>query len=82
MLDHFSTDNADDYRRFPAHPHRGLKPYLLGNHTARISLSSRGELKGGVQWMTAGRGIIHSEMHSRTRAITASALDQSARRRK
>ena len=67
MLDHFSTDNADDYiAGFPAHPHRGFETvtYMLDGHMRHEDhLGNTGDLKGGgVQWMTAGRGIIHSEM--------------------
>ena len=67
MLDHFSTDNADDYiGGFPAHPHRGFETvtYMLDGHLRHEDhLGHTGDLKsGGVQWMTAGRGIIHSEM--------------------
>jgi quercetin 2,3-dioxygenase len=67
MLDHFSTDDADDYiAGFPAHPHRGFETvtYMLDGHMRHEDhLGNVGELKsGGVQWMTAGRGIIHSEM--------------------
>ena len=71
MLDHFSTDNADDYiAGFPAHPHRGFETvtYMLDGHLQHQDhLGHTGELKsGGVQWMTAGRGIIHSEMPQQT----------------
>src|SRR5664279_4760285 len=67
MLDHFSTDDADDYiAGFPAHPHRGFETvtYMLDGHLRHEDhLGHKGDLKsGGVQWMTAGRGIIHSEM--------------------
>jgi hypothetical protein len=67
MLDHFSTDNADDYiAGFPAHPHRGFETvtYMLDGHMRHEDhLGHTGDLKsGGVQWMTAGRGIVHSEM--------------------
>jgi quercetin 2,3-dioxygenase len=67
MLDHFSTDNPDDYiAGFPAHPHRGFETvtYMLDGHLRHQDhLGNTGELKsGGVQWMTAGRGIVHSEM--------------------
>src|SRR3989441_1731255 len=67
MLDHFSTENPGDYiAGFPAHPHRGFETvtYLLDGHMLHEDhLGHRGDLKsGGVQWMTAGRGIIHSEM--------------------
>jgi hypothetical protein len=67
MLDHFSTDNADDYiAGFPSHPHRGFETvtYMLDGHMQhKDHLGHTGDLKSGaVQWMTAGRGIIHSEM--------------------
>ncbi|MES2352803.1 MAG: pirin family protein [Pseudomonadota bacterium] len=67
MLDEFSTEDASDYiAGFPAHPHRGFETvtYMLDGHMRHEDhLGNRGELKsGGVQWMTAGRGIIHSEM--------------------
>lgn len=67
MLDHFSTERPDDYiAGFPAHPHRGFETvtYMLDGHMRHQDhLGHTGELKtGGVQWMTAGRGIVHSEM--------------------
>ena len=67
MLDEFSSENPGDYiAGFPAHPHRGFETvtYLLDGHMLHEDhLGNRGNLKsGGVQWMTAGRGIIHSEM--------------------
>jgi redox-sensitive bicupin YhaK (pirin superfamily) len=67
MLDHFSTDNPDDYiAGFPAHPHRGFETvtYMLDGHLRHEDhLGHTGDLRsGGVQWMTAGRGIVHSEM--------------------
>src|SRR5882724_10532048 len=67
MLDEFGTDNPDDYiAGFPPHPHRGFETvtYMLDGHMRHEDhLGNRGDLKGGgVQWMTAGRGIIHSEM--------------------
>ena len=67
MLDHFSTENPDDYiAGFPPHPHRGFETvtYMLDGHMRHQDhLGNTGDLKsGGVQWMTAGRGIIHSEM--------------------
>jgi redox-sensitive bicupin YhaK (pirin superfamily) len=72
MLDHFSTENADDYiAGFPAHPHRGFETvtYMLDGHMRHEDhLGHTGELKsGGVQWMTAGRGIVHSEMPQQER---------------
>src|ERR1700716_1956786 len=67
MLDEFYSDDPNDYiGGFPAHPHRGFETvtYMLDGHMRHEDhLGNRGELKsGGVQWMTAGRGIIHSEM--------------------
>tara|TARA_Y100001934_G_scaffold278746_1_gene380751 strand:+ start:3563 stop:4423 length:861 start_codon:yes stop_codon:yes gene_type:complete len=67
MLDAFSSDNPDDYiAGFPPHPHRGFETvtYLMEGHMKhRDHLGNEGDLKqGGVQWMTAGRGIIHEEM--------------------
>ena len=67
MLDAFSSDNPDDYiAGFPPHPHRGFETvtYLVEGHMRhRDHLGNEGDLKqGGVQWMTAGRGIIHEEM--------------------
>lgn len=67
MLDEFSSDDAADYiAGFPAHPHRGFETvtYILDGHMLHEDhLGHRGDLKsGGVQWMTAGRGIVHSEM--------------------
>jgi redox-sensitive bicupin YhaK (pirin superfamily) len=72
MLDEFSSDNADDYiAGFPDHPHRGFETvtYILDGHMLHQDhLGNRGDLKsGGVQWMTAGRGIIHSEMPQQDR---------------
>ncbi len=67
MLDEFGTDNPDDYiAGFPPHPHRGFETvtYMLDGHMRHEDhLGNVGELtQGGVQWMTAGRGVIHSEM--------------------
>ena len=67
LLDHFSTDDADDYiAGFPAHPHRGFETvtYMIDGHMRHEDhLGHVGDLRsGGVQWMTAGRGIVHSEM--------------------
>jgi redox-sensitive bicupin YhaK (pirin superfamily) len=72
MLDQFSSENPDDYvAGFPAHPHRGFETvtYILDGHMLHEDhLGNRGHLKsGGVQWMTAGRGIIHSEMPQQDR---------------
>ncbi|MDE2080519.1 MAG: pirin family protein [Burkholderiales bacterium] len=67
MLDLFGTDNPGDYiGGFPDHPHRGFETvtYMLqGRMRHRDSAGHEGLLvPGGVQWMTAGRGVIHSEM--------------------
>ena len=67
MLDAFGTDNADDYiAGFPDHPHRGFETvtYMLeGRMRHRDSAGNEGLLgPGGVQWMTAGRGVVHSEL--------------------
>lgn len=67
MLDEFGSDEAADYiGGFPSHPHRGFETvtYMLeGRMLHEDHLGNRGLLEpGGVQWMTAGRGIIHSEM--------------------
>lgn len=67
MLDEFSSENADDYiAGFPDHPHRGFETvtYMLDGHMLHQDhLGNQGDLKsGGAQWMSAGRGIIHSEM--------------------
>ena len=67
MLDHFGSDNPDEYiAGFPDHPHRGFITftYMLDGHMEhRDSMGNRGELNpGGVQWMKAASGVIHSEM--------------------
>lgn len=67
MLDEFFSDNPGDYiAGFPAHPHRGFETvtYMLDGHMRHEDhLGNVGELtSGSVQWMTAGRGIVHSEM--------------------
>ena len=67
LFDDFRGDRADDYRAgFPWHPHRGIETItyvLAGSVEHRDSLGNRGVLSGGdLQWMTAGRGIIHQEM--------------------
>lgn len=67
MLDAFGSDNPDDYiAGFPNHPHRGFETitYMIaGRMRHNDSSGNEGILQnGGVQWMTAGRGIIHSEL--------------------
>jgi quercetin 2,3-dioxygenase len=67
MLDAFGSDKPDDYiAGFPDHPHRGFETvtYMIaGRMLHRDSAGHEGLLEnGGVQWMTAGRGVIHSEI--------------------
>lgn len=67
MMDVFSSNDPKEYLAgFPTHPHRGFETitYMLeGNMLHEDHIGHRGELKtGGIQWMTAGKGIIHSEM--------------------
>lgn len=67
MLDNFGTDNPEDYiGGFPDHPHRGFETvtYMIdGRMRHRDSGGHEGLLQnGGVQWMTAGRGLVHSEL--------------------
>ncbi|MEO1846173.1 MAG: pirin family protein, partial [Pseudomonadota bacterium] len=67
MLDFFESDNPDDYiAGFPAHPHRGFETvtYLLAGRMRHEDSAGHGGVieAGGIQWMSAGRGIIHSEM--------------------
>ncbi|MEO8849651.1 MAG: pirin family protein [Casimicrobiaceae bacterium] len=67
MLDAFGTDDPQDYiGGFPNHPHRGFETvtYMIaGQMRHRDSAGHEGLLSnGGVQWMTAGRGVIHSEL--------------------
>ncbi len=71
LFDHFGSDNPDDYiNGFPMHPHRGIETvtYMLeGRIRHKDSVGNSGVLNpGGVQWMTAGRGIMHEEMPERT----------------
>jgi redox-sensitive bicupin YhaK (pirin superfamily) len=67
LLDAFESDRPDDYiGGFPSHPHRGFETvtYLLaGRMRHKDNAGNEGVIEaGGVQWMTAGRGIVHSEM--------------------
>jgi redox-sensitive bicupin YhaK (pirin superfamily) len=67
LLDDFRNDRPDEYRAgFPWHPHRGIETItyvLAGDVEHGDSLGNRGNLGAGdVQWMTAGRGIMHQEM--------------------
>ena len=67
LLDAFRSDDPDDYiAGFPPHPHRGFETvtYLLnGRMRHQDNAGNEGVIEpGGIQWMTAGKGIIHSEM--------------------
>ncbi|HEV7778002.1 MAG TPA: pirin family protein [Luteibacter sp.] len=67
LLDEFRSDQAGDYiAGFPEHPHRGFETvtYMLaGRMLHGDNHGNKGDLDAGsVQWMTAGRGILHSEM--------------------
>jgi len=78
MLDHFDSPEAQDYiAGFPSHPHRGFEPvnYMLdGRMRHRDNHGHEGVIEaGGVQWMTAGCGVVHSGMpeqqHGRMRGF-------------
>jgi redox-sensitive bicupin YhaK (pirin superfamily) len=74
MLDAFGSDHPDDYiAGFPDHPHRGFETvtYMLaGRMLHRDSAGNEGLLQnGGVQWMTAGRGVIHSEIPQQDQGV-------------
>ena len=67
LLDFFESDDPNDYiAGFPSHPHRGFETvtYLLAGKMRHEDNAGHGGVieAGGIQWMTAGRGIIHSEM--------------------
>ena len=67
LLDAFGSDKPNDYiGGFPSHPHRGFETvtYLLnGKMRHKDNAGNEGVIEsGGVQWMTAGKGIVHSEM--------------------
>ena len=67
MLDFFGSDNPGEYiAGFPSHPHRGFQTvtYMLaGKMRHKDSVGNEGVIDaGGIQWMNAGRGIIHEEM--------------------
>ncbi len=71
LFDEFGSDNPDDYiAGFPPHPHRGFETitYMLnGKFKHKDTAGNEGLLTdGSVQWMTAGRGVIHSEMPEKT----------------
>ncbi|TFG06251.1 MAG: pirin family protein [Promethearchaeota archaeon] len=74
LLDHFGSKNPEDYvAGFPWHPHRGIETitYMLnGKINHGDSLGNKGVINSGdVQWMTAGSGIIHSEMPQETEGM-------------
>jgi quercetin 2,3-dioxygenase len=74
MLDAFGSDRPDDYiAGFPDHPHRGFETvtYMIaGRMLHRDSAGNEGLLEnGGVQWMTAGRGVIHSEIPQQEQGV-------------
>lgn len=67
QFDHFGSRTPEEYQRgFPMHPHRGLETItyvLAGKIRHRDSLGGKEEIiAGDVQWMTAGRGVVHEEM--------------------
>jgi redox-sensitive bicupin YhaK (pirin superfamily) len=71
MLDAFGSDNPNDYiAGFPEHPHRGFETvsYMIEGSIAHADNHGGKGLvtDGGVQWMTAGRGVAHSEMPAQT----------------
>jgi hypothetical protein len=71
MLDEFGSDQAQDYiAGFPQHPHRGFQTvtYMLeGKMGHKDSVGNQGVIEnGGLQWMNAGKGIIHEEMPQQT----------------
>jgi redox-sensitive bicupin YhaK (pirin superfamily) len=71
MLDYFDSPKASDYLAgFPPHPHRGFETvtYMLaGRMRHQDNKGHEGVIEtGGIQWMTAGRGIVHSEMPEQT----------------
>lgn len=74
MLDYFDSPNSKDYiAGFPSHPHRGFETvtYMLaGRMRHRDNHGGEGVIEtGGIQWMTAGRGIVHSEMPEQSEGL-------------
>jgi len=74
LLDEFKNDDPKDYAAgFPDHPHRGFETltYMMaGAFTHRDSKGHEGHLTAGsIQWMTAGKGIVHSEMPEQTEGL-------------
>lgn len=74
LLDCFESENSQDYiGGFPTHPHRGFETvtYMLNGHMRHNDSSGREGLigPGGVQWMTAAKGIEHSEMPEKVKGL-------------
>lgn len=74
MLDNFGSDDPNAYiAGFPPHPHRGFETvsYMIaGSLKHRDNKGGEGLITdGGVQWMTAGRGVVHSEMPAQTSGL-------------
>ena len=74
MLDEFGSEDGADYiGGFPDHPHRGFETVTImlnGAMRHQDSMGNAGHLRdGSVQWMTAGSGIIHSEMPEQTEGL-------------
>ena len=74
LLDEFGSDDPDDYiGGFPPHPHRGFETitYMLnGKFRHKDTAGNEGYLTdGSVQWMPAGKGIVHSEMPEQTKGL-------------
>ncbi len=74
LLDHFGTDDPDQYiAGFPDHPHRGFTTltYMIDGHMLHEdSMGNKGDLKaGGIQWMKAASGVIHSEMPQQSEGL-------------
>lgn len=74
MLDAFHTDNPNDYiGGFPDHPHRGFETVTYMLHGKMRHFDNKGHEglieDGGVQWMTAGRGLVHSEMPEQSNGL-------------
>ena len=75
LFDEFGSDDPNDYiGGFPPHPHRGFETitYMLnGNFKHKDSAGNEGYLTdGSVQWMTAGKGVVHSEMPEQTNGLS------------
>jgi len=76
LMDAFGSDKSQDYiGGFPPHPHRGFETvtYMLaGKMRHKDSVGNSGVIEtGGMQWMSAGKGIIHSEMPEQEKGLLA-----------